>query len=356
MKIFPIFIPFLGCPQKCIYCEQGLITNTAAVEKLSSEKVFNSELKERLAGFCSKNEKEISEIAFYGGSFTLLPEEDLLILLAGVKPFLPQVSGIRISTRPDGINSKLLDFCKSEGIKTIELGVQSFSDIVLERSKRSYGKERAVNSCKLIKANDIKLGVQLMPGLPGFSSATLAETVETVLTIKPDYVRIYPTIVLKSTKLEQLFRSGQYKPLTIESAVSICHKMITAFEKEQIPVIKTGLHSDLSYTEDSVIAGPYHPAFRELVNREILFQAIKEKLKGKVILSGNNYELIGTRPALAVSEKDKSLFFRDDRELAKKIKYYFNLSGLPVVFVPDFPALKAEVLKNRFSGMNYKLF
>ncbi len=356
MKIFPIFIPFYGCPQRCCYCQQGFITKTTVSNQLSTDQFLARDLDQKLAQFSSKYRKTESEIAFYGGSFTMLSEDERAKLLASVKPFINRISGIRISTRPDGINEGILTFCKENNINTIELGVQSFSNEVLIKTNRSYTRDVAVNACKMIQANNISLGIQLMPGLPGFSTRSLQETITTALEIKPDFIRIYPTLVLKSTELEQMYIANQYQALTIASAITICCNMINAFEEEQIKVIKVGLHSDLSSDESNVISGPYHPAFRELVNRELLFRSIKEELRSDINTSKDFIDLPASNRVLAISDKAVSLLLRDNHQLLKKIKKLLNIGSLPVVFDPSLPAVKANVVNSARQELHQKIY
>ncbi len=326
MKIFPIFIPFLGCPLRCIYCQQGFITNQ---KDISEREIKIDNLIEQLDTFCRKYKKEDIEIAFYGGSFTLLDFQIQAKLLKGIEKYSKYTSGIRVSTRPDGINMNVLRFCQSHNIKTIELGIQSFSDQVLAANKRIYGSERAIESCNMIKRNKIKLGIQLMPGLFKSNRQTLAETVSKTIAIKPDYVRIYPTIVLRDTELASYYEEGIYQPLKLEQAIDICADMKIEFDKHNIKVIKTGLHSDLSLTEEAVVAGPYHPSFGELVVIEVYYRSVKDKLKLYEIEQEKSPE---NNPfTLVISDKAVSLFWGHNRQLLHKIKAIWGTSTLPVI-------------------------
>ena len=196
MKILPIFIPHLGCPFNCVYCDQHLITKTNHINP--------KEITKRIKNFCRKNAAiRDKEIAFFGGTFTNLPIEKQKELFDLTKPFLSQIFGIRISTRPDFIDDNILKLSKENKVKVIELGIQSFSDDVLSASKRGYNAKTAISACNSIKKHNFKLGIQLMPGLPDFSEKSIIETVKITIRIQPDFVRIYPTIVLKKTVLEK---------------------------------------------------------------------------------------------------------------------------------------------------------
>ncbi|OQY37792.1 MAG: hypothetical protein B6226_04655, partial [Candidatus Cloacimonetes bacterium 4572_65] len=185
MFVYPIFLPLEGCPFRCIYCDQYAITG-------EDNYTLDSHI-EDIARFCSYHKGEDKEIAFFGGTFTSLPikwqEEQFKKLL----PFLDETTFIRYSTRPDCITQADIDLGKRYNLRTIELGIQDFSDEVLKKSCRGYGQEIAVDGCNLVKRNGINLGIQLMPGLPGYSVESAKETVKTTLDIAPKYVRIYPT-------------------------------------------------------------------------------------------------------------------------------------------------------------------
>lgn len=318
MKILPIFIPHLGCPFNCVYCDQHLITKTIQINP--------KEIANRIENFCRKNAAlKDKEIAFFGGTFTNLPIEKQKELFELTKPFLAQISSIRISTRPDFINEKILGFCKANQVKVIELGIQSFSDDVLYASKRGYDSQTAVSACNLIKKHDFKLVIQLMPGLPDFSEKSIKETVKTTIRIKPDFVRIYPTIVLKKTVLEKWYREHRYLPLTIEKAVEIVSEIKLKFDKNKIQIIKIGLHSDIDI--NSIVAGPYHPAFGELVNSNILLiKIIKEFKKSSTLI---------------ISAKDVSLFKGFDSRMLSKLKEKLKLDKIPII-------INSNLIKNNF--------
>lgn len=334
MKIFPIFIPFAGCPQRCIYCQQQYITGSYRNREGADETAVDFEaISKQLSLFCRKYDTEDKEIAFYGGSFTLLPLTVQQQYIDICKPYKESISGIRVSTRPDGITAPALDFCVRNDIRTIELGVQSFSDSVLKQTKRSYRAEGAMKSAKLIKKAGIKLAIQLMPGLPGFSSQTLERTVACTILLKPDFVRIYPTIVIKNTELEQSFLWGEYNPLTLTEAVNICADMTERFEDNGIRVIKTGLHSDLSLAADAVVAGPYHQRFGEMVKSELFFRRVKKKVECRdrtVSCPCGTEGRTGKKYALTVSEKTVSLLMGNNKKLLNNIKELLSAARLNV--------------------------
>lgn len=262
------------------------------------------EIKKEITSFIKRDSNQKKEVAFYGGTFTKLPLEVIKKYLSLLKPFENQLSAIRVSTRPDAVDEGILLCCKKKGVKTIELGIQSFSDKVLTASDRGYSKMDAINACKRIKKFGFQLCIQLMPFLPGFSEKSLEETIEKTVELKPEYVRIYPTLVLKDTELERLFWAGEYSPATLAASIQTTAKMKTVFEKEDIKVIKVGLHSDID--KKFIVAGGYHPAFGEMVEREIVKTKILEnKKKSKT---------------LCISKKDLSLFMGMGSKLLKELK------------------------------------
>ncbi len=306
MKIFPIFIPHLGCPFNCIYCDQAAITKaiTPTIQSIT----------ENVRKFCEHNKLEEKEIAFFGGTFTKLPKKQQQAYFDAVNKHKDKINGIRISTRPDSIDQKILDFCKDNNVRTIELGIQSFDDLVLKTTKREYTSQTAIKSCKLIKENNFTLGIQLMPGLPGFNSNSLKKTIETTIKLNPDFIRIYPTIVLKNTELENWFNSGKYSPLTLKEAIEITSEMISRFREKEIAIIKVGLHSDID--EDNIIAGPYHQSFGELIRAEMLKVEILNNFKDKT---------------LEISPNDISLFKGFNSKMLKEIKEKKKLKNLPII-------------------------
>ncbi len=305
MKIFPIFIPHLGCPLSCVYCNQLTITKS----KIPSVQTIS----ENVRKFCENNQLEEKEIAFFGGTFTKLSNEQQQTFLDTVNKYKDLIDSIRISTRPDSIDREVLDFCKNNNVRTIELGIQSFDDTVLKTTKRGYTSQTAKATCNLIKENNFSLGIQLMPGLPGFNNDSLKRTIETTIKLKPDFVRIYPTIVLKDTELENLYRLGTYSPLSLQESIVIASEMISRFRENNISIIKVGLHSDIN--KEDIIAGPYHQSFGELIRAEML--------KTEIL---NNFE---TR-TLEISPNDISLFKGFKSKMLKEIKEEKGLKYLPI--------------------------
>ncbi len=204
--IIPFFIPHSGCPHQCVFCNQKYITGQT---KPVDPAVLPQKIKEYLA---SNTSDKTTHVAFYGGSFTALPFELQKEYLATVQPFLHsgQIENIRLSTRPDCITDEILSLLHEYHANTVELGVQSMDDVVLQLSGRGHTANDTMNAVALLRKNGFSIGLQLMSGLPGDSAETFMKTVDTVVELKPDFVRIYPALVIKNTPLEDLYRSGRY--------------------------------------------------------------------------------------------------------------------------------------------------
>lgn len=279
--IIPIFIPHLGCPNDCTFCNQKSISGqTKMPTKDEIIKIIDDHLN-------SLKEKEAyKEIAFFGGSFTGIEVEKQEEYLEIANEYIQrlQVDGIRISTRPDYINKDILKRLKKYGVKTIELGVQSTNNYILAKCKRGHTFEDVVNASKLIRKFKFNLGHQMMVGLPESTKLDEIRTAKDLIKLKPKMVRIYPVLVIKNTELEKEFESGEYKPLTVVQAVERSKELLYLFNKKKIEVIRIGLQNtdeitDKNHKNSKVVAGPYHPAFGQLVNDSIWYDSIVDKIK-----------------------------------------------------------------------------
>jgi histone acetyltransferase (RNA polymerase elongator complex component) len=276
--IIPFFIPHAGCPHQCVFCNQKNITGQ--VDPIDPSMV-PLKIGQYLATGASN---EAAHVAFYGGSFTALPFETQKAYLTVVQPFIHagQIAGIRLSTRPDCITNEILSLLNEYHVTTIELGVQSMDDVVLTRSGRGHTTTDTVNAVSLIKSSDFLIGLQLMPGLPGDSADSFMKTIGMVIELKPDFVRIYPSLVIKDTPLEDLYTSGRYMPLSFDNAVTLCREALERFELAGIDVIRIGLQPTEELEKPgTIIAGPYHPAFRQLVESSILLDAMRSLLMNR---------------------------------------------------------------------------
>lgn len=266
--IIPIFLPQMGCPFRCLYCHQERISRRS--QKGLDLNTFSSMVEAGLASKRKKKGQEI-EIAFFGGTFTNLPGDYQDQLLEWGAGYISQkrVTSLRLSTRPDALSETKLDRLTAWGVKTIELGVQSLDDRVLRLSNRGHTAKDTLQALALLKQYPVKTGMQLMTGLPGDSAEGFFKTIEQVLDLKPDLVRIYPTLVFRDTVLAQWVEQGKYQPLSQEEAISLCALAVDRLESAGIRVIRVGLqhHPDI---EKGLLAGPFHPSFGDLVRKRIL--------------------------------------------------------------------------------------
>lgn len=306
----PIFIPHEGCPNDCVFCNQKKITGVqTSVTTEDVERIIEEYLR------FLPSENRYVEAAFFGGSFTgldLKVQEEFLKVAYKYKSF---IDGVRMSTRPDYINEDVLSLAKRYNVKTIELGLQSADDEVLRMNGRGHTFADTINAAELIRMSGIKLGLQMMIGMYGSNPEKDIKTAIETARLKPSCVRIYPTLTLSGTKLEKLYRDGVYAPYDMETAIDVTDRVMRVFERESIDIIRVGLHSDESLMEENnIIAGPYHPAFRELV----LGRRQREKIEEEVIknnLSNCEYivdatknkisEIIGHKRCNAIYFKEK---------------------------------------------------
>ena len=279
--IIPIFVPHLGCPHACVFCNQTKITGT---QKQVTATDVKSTIEEYLKNFRYKDNKV--EVAFFGGSFTGIDEEKQNELLEAVQEYIKdgKVDSIRISTRPDYIDKKILKRLKKYNVKTIELGVQSTNNYILEKAKRGHNFKDVKKASKLIRLYHFNLGHQMMIGLPDSTVLDEIHTAKDLIKLKPKIVRIYPVLVIKQTELEEQYNNDEYEPLSIVQAVERSKEVAYLFNKHKIKVIRIGLQNtdEISEPKDKnsqVIAGPYHPAFRQLVEGAMWYDSIVAQIK-----------------------------------------------------------------------------
>ncbi|MBQ1519739.1 MAG: radical SAM protein [Ruminococcus sp.] len=279
-----IFIPHIGCPHKCSFCDQNTISGAQHLPD-------GNEVREICTQALSEvKSPEDTEIAFFGGSFTAIPRDYMLELLEAAHEFVGEgkFKGIRCSTRPDCISNEVLSLLKTYGVTAIELGAQSMSDKVLEANERGHTADDVVNASRLIRQYGFELGLQMMIGLYKSTKEDEFDTMNRILAIHPDTVRIYPVVVLKGTRLAELLESGEMRCLSLDDIVGIAAVMLEAFEEDQIKVIKCGLHAS-EFVEKDMVGGYYHPAFRELCESRIYFRNIMEALEKKSDIADDKY-------------------------------------------------------------------
>jgi histone acetyltransferase (RNA polymerase elongator complex component) len=294
MKPKPLIIPFFlmnrGCPHRCIFCNE--FVTVGAVDEPITEKYFKQTMETYIAGCIRRSapgtrrrssslnhaaDKESGtishiskpvEIAFYGGNFTGLSNEEQKTLLSMAQPWLDTgaIQGIRISTRPDYIHQDALKLLKAFRVTTVELGAQSLDDTVLQASRRGHSAADVILAISLLKENRFKSGIHLMAGLPGDTPEGFLKTVDHVIALRPDTVRIHPTLVLSDTVLAALYEQGRYAPLSLSMAVELCRDALSRLNTANIAVIRLGLQTTPSMEKPgAIVAGPYHPSFRDLV-------------------------------------------------------------------------------------------
>jgi len=279
--IIPIFVPHLGCPNNCIFCNQKKISGQT---KMINAKDVEDTIEYYLKNF--KDDNKYVEVAFFGGSFTAIEKEKQEELLQAVQKYIhdKKVNSIRISTRPDAIDKDILKMLKKYHVKTIELGVQSMNNYILNRSQRGHTVEDVKKASKLIRWNGFILGHQMMVGLPESTKQDEINTAKELIKLKPKIVRVYPVLVIKDTPLAIEYENKEYTPLTVTQAVERCKEIVELFNKHKINVIRIGLQnteeiSDPSKETSQVVAGPYHPAFRQLVESSMWYDSLLNEIK-----------------------------------------------------------------------------
>lgn len=262
-----IFVPHMGCPCACSFCNQKTITG-------KSESPTAQDVKNAVDTALERKGYEY-EIAFFGGSFTAIDRDYMIQLLEAAYPYVKsgQVSGIRISTRPDCIDREILDILKKYGVTSIELGAQSMDDEVLDANKRGHTAQDVVNASVMIKEYGFELGLQMMTGLYLDTYEKAISTAKKIIELQPKTVRIYPTVVLKGTYLADLYLAEQYHPLDVDDSAELCAELVGLFEQANIKIIRLGLHSSRDIKEN-MLAGGFHDSFGEIVKSRIMLNKI----------------------------------------------------------------------------------
>lgn len=314
----PIFIPHRGCPHDCAFCSQRKITGI-------DTEVTETEVRTMISEFLKTIDTDDSsaEVAFFGGSFTGLEYATQETFLKTASKFFPQITGIRISTRPDYIDEKIIALLKKYGVTTVELGVQSSDDEVLLLNSRGHDFASVKNASRLIKAAGITLGHQMMLGMYGSTPEKDMQTVSDIISLAPSCVRIYPVVIIKDTLLEDFFSAGKYVPYTVEQAAKLAKEAVTMFDSAGIDVIRIGLHSSKDLENDkNVVAGPYHPAFGELVESLIFRDKIERQINADTECDGE-YELFCKPSDVSKAVGHKGMnrkYFMDKYGIKLKVK------------------------------------
>ena len=297
--VIPVFIPHRGCPHQCLFCNQNAITGRTADG-------VPQEIERTITTWLTRSHSRTGvQVAFYGGSFTCLPEGKQEQMLGAVQPFLRRgdVHCIRLSTRPDCVDSESCAFLKRMGVAIVELGLQSLDDDVLLRSRRGHTAEDCRRAVRVLKEAGIEVGVQLMPGLPGESGPSFFNGVRAVIDLAPAFVRLYPALVVNHSGLAEMYRLGDYRPLSLNRAVALCRRAKELFVRAGIRVVRVGLQPSATL-EQELLAGPYHPAFGELVAARDWFRRIR------ALFAGSPAE---GKLTVQISERDLSAFLGPKR-------------------------------------------
>ncbi len=275
--IAPVFIPHAGCSHRCIFCDQ---TRTTGQRRALPSK---GEVEAAIRRFLSyrKDPGQWTEISFYGGNFLGLPNAQIIEYLEIANGYITQnlADGIRFSTRPDTINPNSLARINAYPISTIELGVQSMNDSVLAKSRRGHSAEATRAAMALLKQAHWRIGLQMMVGLPGDTTNQALESGRQIASLRPDFVRIYPCLVLEGSPLAHWYAQGKYAPLSIPAAVEQVKALYALFTQAHIPVIRMGLQpTDQLNAQSGIVAGPFHPAFGELVHSALWLSALQKRV------------------------------------------------------------------------------
>ncbi|THB74440.1 MAG: radical SAM protein [Desulfobulbaceae bacterium] len=310
--IIPFFIQHQGCPHRCLFCDQHAVTGNVEATSENIQQQLTKTIEQWL-GFRKDNHPV--QLAFYGGSFTCLDEQVQQTLLQGAEPFLQDgsIESVRVSTRPDCLSPEICDYLRVHGVKTVEVGVQSMDDQVLQKVARGHRADDSVQAVKILKQSGLRVGVQLLPGLPGETTSSFGAGVKKVIGLEPDFVRLYPLLVLQGTGLADLYKHSRWRPLSLNRAITLVRKARAAFIECNIPVIRMGLQPSAEL-EQNLLAGPYHPAFGELVVSREWY------LRAREVLSRNSG---ATAVTFVVSNRDCSAFLGPKRQNLQRLSHLF---------------------------------
>lgn len=275
-SIIPVFVPHLGCPNDCVFCNQRRISGSLSPAR--PEDVAAAI--DRALSLTPPGTRR--QLAFYGGSFTAIPDAEQEALLGAAQPYLERgdIASIRLSTRPDAIDGAVLARLRRYGVETVELGAQSMSDSVLALSGRGHTAADVEEASRAVRAAGFRLILQMMTGLPGSDDETDIGSARSIAALGPDGVRVYPTVIVRDTALFDLWRAGRYKEHTVEDAVRVCARIVPIFEAAGIPIIRMGLNPTEDLSGGDAVGGAYHPALGELVRARIMRGRAEALLEG----------------------------------------------------------------------------
>jgi histone acetyltransferase (RNA polymerase elongator complex component) len=322
--IIPVFLPAMGCRERCLFCNQK-----AAGEGIPSPSSVRNIIETSLSAIPFSKRNREKQVAFYGGSFTAICKDDQAQYLKEIQPFLASglIHSIRISTRPDALDEEILSLLKEYHVKTIEIGVQSMIDEVLSLARRGHCAAETVDAVSRLKEKNFEVGLQLMIGLPCDSLDRFLKTIDRVIELQPDFVRIHPTLVLKGAPLEILWRDGGYSPLSLNEAIQWLKKGVLKLEQGSIQVARIGLQPTDELERD-YLAGPYHPALHQLVDSAIYYDMASFLLQSS---QKNGQAIFFCHP------KEVSNLRGQKNENILKLKNKFNLKEIFLQQVEEIP-------------------
>ena len=326
--IIPIFVPHIGCPHTCVFCNQDSITGDAGVVG-STGNVDGEYVRRTIEEYLEtiNNEEAVVEVSFFGGTFTginMCKQRELLAVAQSFKR-LGRIDYIHMSTRPDYIDKEIMEHLKNFDVDVIELGVQSLDGEVLHKSGRGHSVEAVERASKLIKDFGFTLGHQLMLGLPGDSREKDIASVKKSIAMEPDIARIYPSLVIKDTPMEKMFNRGEYKPYSLDEAVEISKAVYGMYEGSGTKVIRIGLQPTEEINVDGdIVAGPFHPAFRELVESSVYCDIIEEYIKSH-----------GMMESIFINPKDISKLYANKKTYFKKLLEKLNVRKINIIQSED---------------------
>lgn len=315
--IIPVFVPHLGCGHDCVFCNQRRISGSEAPATAATV----IQAIEQSAALSRSGAKR--QLAFYGGSFTAIEasRQEELLSAAAAAIERGEIDSIRLSTRPDAIDGTVLARLRRYGVETVELGAQSMDNTVLRLSGRGHTAEDVAKAAEAVKAAGFRLVLQMMTGLPGDSAEKDVETAKKLIALRPDGVRIYPTVIVRDTALYELWRAGQYREHTVEDAVAVCAQLVPLFEEAGVEIIRLGLNPTDELSAGAAVAGAYHPALGELVRARVMRQKALRLLQG----IGR-----GSTVTLGVRAEELSQMIGQKRENITAICESLSLAGLKV--------------------------
>ena len=316
-SIIPVFVPHLGCPNDCVFCNQRRISGHTEPATAQTVKAAI----ENAAALSPKGTKR--QLAFYGGSFTAIPVAEQTALFEAAKPYLEDgtISSIRLSTRPDAIDAETLARLKKYSVQTVELGAQSLCDKVLWLSNRGHTAKEVEDAAKMVKQAGFELILQMMTGLPGDTDESCIETAKKIISLHPDGVRIYPTVIVRDTELYDMWKAGTYSEHTVSDAVRVCTKITKLFDEANIPIIRMGLNPTEDLSSGDAVGGAYHPALGELVRSRMMLDKSVQLLDG--IEPGGSV-------VLGVNKSDVSKMIGQHRCNVAELTAQFKLRSLKI--------------------------